>query len=155
MKSKQIQLAEQFTKEASEYKSYFMTKLSHQLRNSLTGIIGNLQLISQKIYESEEEHDLFIQLAEQSSEELFTFISDIIDVALGKESSYKELSSIPINETIKQVSAAIKEEMGNAIDIAVKIIEDSEDITVLGDYNLLLDSLNNVILALTNGIETT
>ncbi len=154
LKTKQIQLAEQFTKEASEFKSYFMTKLSHQLRNSLTGIIGYLQLISQKIYESEEEHDLFIQLAEQSSEELFTFVSDIIDVALGKESSYKELSPIIVNETIKQVSFLIKEEMDNAIEIAVKILEDSEEITVLGDYNLILDSLKNVILALTKGIET-
>ncbi len=154
LKSKQIQLAEQFTKEASEYKSYFMTKLSHQLRNSLTGIIGYLQLISQKVYDSEEEHDSFIELAEQSSEELFTFVSDIIDVALGNEGAYKELSSIPINETFEQISAAIKKEVGNVKNVIIQILEDSEDITVLGDYNLILESLKSAILALTEGIET-
>lgn len=153
LKSKQIQLAEQFTKEASEYKSLFMTKLSHQLRNSLTGIIGYLQLISQKIYETEEERDSFVELAEQSSEELFTFVSDIVDVAQGGDGEYKELAAIPINATINELGLLIKEETRSAKEIIINILEDSQDITVLGDYSLVLDSLKNVLLALSEGVE--
>lgn len=82
LKTKQIKLAEMYTLEASESKTYFMKKLSHQLRNSLTGIIGYLELITNKIYDTEEEMDQYVTMAVQSSEEIFTFVSDIVDATL-------------------------------------------------------------------------
>jgi PAS domain S-box-containing protein len=88
LKNKQIQLAETYALEASESKTYFMIKLSHQLRNSLTSIIGYIQLLTQKLYDSEEEHDTFLDLAEQSSEEIFTFVSDIVDATVASGSTH-------------------------------------------------------------------
>jgi len=82
LKTKQIKLAEMYALEASESKTYFMKILSHQLRNSLTGILGYLQLISNKLYDSEEELDQYVNMAEQSSEEIFTFVSDIVDATI-------------------------------------------------------------------------
>lgn len=87
IKRKQIELAEQFALEASYSKSYFMIKLSHQLRNSLTGIIGYLQLLSNKFYDSEEEQMSYLNYAEQSSEEIFTFVSDIVDATIDQGES--------------------------------------------------------------------
>ncbi|HRP02975.1 MAG TPA: CHASE domain-containing protein [Candidatus Kapabacteria bacterium] len=82
LKTKQIKLAEMYALEASESKTYFMKKLSHQLRNSLTGILGYLQLISNKLYDTEEELNQYVDMAEQSSEEIFNFVSDIVDATL-------------------------------------------------------------------------
>ena len=78
--SKQVHLAERFSREASESKSIFMTKLSHQLRNSLTGILGYMQLVEQGIYDTTEEMNSYIKLAEESSEEIYQFVTDIIDM---------------------------------------------------------------------------
>ena len=55
IRNKQIMLAEQLSREANEFKSNFFAKLSLQLRNSLTGILGYLELLSFKAYESDEE----------------------------------------------------------------------------------------------------
>jgi len=82
LNTKQIKLAEMYALEASESKTYFMKKLSHQLRNSLTGILGYLQLLSNKLYDSESEMDQYVDFAEQSSEEIFTFVSDIVDATV-------------------------------------------------------------------------
>ncbi len=102
IKRKQIELAEQFALEASTSKSFFMMKLSHQLRNSLTGIIGYLQLLSNKFYETEEEQMEYLSLAEQSSEEIFTFVSDIVDAALEQgESSLDSFVNTKIEPTLR------------------------------------------------------
>jgi len=85
LQQKQLKLAELFAREAIESKNYFMKKMSHQLRNSLTGILGYLQMVSQKIYENDEEHDSYIKMAEESSEEIFTFVSDMIDATVKTE----------------------------------------------------------------------
>ena len=112
LRSKQIQLAEQFTREASEFKSYFMTKLSHQMRNSLTGILGYLELINNNIYESQEEHDSYIALAEESSEELFTFVSDMVEVALGSnDGTYTEISTIKLDTALNSSVDTINSEL--------------------------------------------
>lgn len=102
IKRKQIELAEQFALEASHSKSFFMIKLSHQLRNSLTGIIGYLQLLSNKFYETEEEQMAYLQYAEQSSEEIFTFVSDIVDATLEQgESSLDSFVNTKIEPALR------------------------------------------------------
>ncbi|HOK15189.1 MAG TPA: histidine kinase dimerization/phospho-acceptor domain-containing protein, partial [Candidatus Kapabacteria bacterium] len=110
IKRKQIEIAEQYALEASHAKSFFMIKLSHQLRNSLTGIIGYLQLLSNKFYETEEEMMSYLQYAEQSSEEIFTFVSDIVDAALDQGES--SLDSF--------VTTKIEPALVNALDVYKK-----------------------------------
>lgn len=110
IKRKQIEIAEQYALEASHAKSFFMIKLSHQLRNSLTGIIGYLQLLSNKFYETEEEMMSYLQYAEQSSEEIFTFVSDIVDAALDQSES--SLDSF--------VTTKIEPALTNALDVYKK-----------------------------------
>jgi len=75
IRNKQIMLAEQLSREANEFKSSFFAKFSLQLRNSLTGILGYIELISLKAYENEEEHDSYIAEATKSSHEILNFIS--------------------------------------------------------------------------------
>lgn len=121
IKRKQIEIAEQYALEASHAKSFFMIKLSHQLRNSLTGIIGYLQLLSNKFYETEEEMMSYLQFAEQSSEEIFTFVSDIVDAALDQsESSLDSFVTTKIEPALlNAVEVYKKQDRKNAVSLNI------------------------------------
>ncbi len=96
IKAKQMILAEQITREASEFKSYFMNKFSHQLRNALTTISGYHQILLQNQKAFDEETKVFLDLAVTETQKLLSSSTDLFDVAeFGKEGS-KILSTINI-----------------------------------------------------------
>jgi PAS domain S-box-containing protein len=79
LKTKQIQLAELFSREANESKTFFIRRFSHQLRNSLTSIIGYIQLILQNVFDSPEEERLYLKSSLESAEEIFSFVTSSDD----------------------------------------------------------------------------
>ena len=155
LRRKQNQLADQFTREASAFKSYFMIKLSHQLRNSLTGIVGYLQLLSAKIWDSEEEHDLFVSEAEKSSEELFTFVSDIDDVASASdEEESAELSLVKMKNIISESQNLLgnkfeKQEIERQVD--VQLMDEGGDPGAVADKARLTETFSEIYYALSEG----
>lgn len=151
-RAKQIRLAEQLAREASEFKSFFMTKLSHQLRNSLTGILGYLQLLSEKIYETDEERDSYVELAEQSSEELFQFVSDIVDVAVGSEDSEEkmELSNLVVKEIVDKAIAYCKE---NGVEINCDMPEEFAASRAIADDKRLTRTIAELFIAFSGDSE--
>lgn len=148
LKAKQIKLAEMYALEASESKTYFMKKLSHQLRNSLTGIIGYLQLISNKIYDTEEELDQYVGMAEQSSEEIFNFVSDIVDATIqtgGESKFYLEL--VEVGKTLVNTFEKLKTNKGwnnNKIEIS----NESINTKAIADIGSLKIAFENCLTAL-------
>lgn len=153
LRAKQIRLAEQFTREASEFKSYFMTKLSHQMRNNLTGVIGYLQLLKHKLYENEEEQDTYISLAEESSEELFTFMSDMVEVAMGSEDTKVDISLINLQNSLDDaVEKIAKEFSGRKIKLTM-LEEGNKSPKVVADMNLLTDAVFELFRSLSEDIE--
>lgn len=154
LRSKQMKLAEQFTREASEFKSYFMTKLSHQMRNSLTGIIGYLQLLSMKIYESEEEQDSYIALAEESSEELFAFVSDMVDVAIGSKENTSSIATIKVDRILKTAVNEFVELTHHEKQIHVSLMDEGvEPPKVVADEKLLNKAMVQIFKAVSQGIK--
>lgn len=154
LRSKQIQLAEQFTREASEFKSYFMNKLSHQMRNSLTGIIGYLQLLEQNLYEDQEEHDSYVQLALESSEEIFTFVSDMIEISLGnEEETYKQIILLPFERVVEETKNSLKGEISKDIQFDMTINDESVGSKVLADMSMLVEAMKHLCTALVQGVE--
>jgi PAS domain S-box-containing protein len=146
LKNKQVQLAETYALEASESKTYFMKKLSHQLRNSLTSIIGYLQLLSQKFYDSEEEHDIFLELAEQSSEEIFTFVSDIVDATVasdGLQSINPDIISVGHAFELAY-SGFIKNKSGK-INSEIDFSDESKHAKALADFNSMKNIFDRVL----------
>lgn len=152
LRSKQMQLAEQFTREASEFKSYFMTKLSHQMRNSLTGIVGYLQLVANKVYESEDELDLYISSAEESSEELFTFVSDMVEVAMGsKDNVSNNLETNKLDGILKEATAKLVDVLPKEKSIHVSLLDEYVIPKVIADKKLLLSAFVQVFQAISEG----
>jgi PAS domain S-box-containing protein len=150
LKSKQIQLAEKFAQEASQSKSLFMTKLSHQLRNNLTSIIGYLQLIEQKAYDNEEEHDNYIQLAEESSEEVFTFVNDIIEATLNTQTEKPvNYELVRFDKIIDNLNNELKEIYSESLNVELVVSDDSLTAKAMADGKLLVQALVEVIQSLT------
>lgn len=153
LRSKQIRLAEQYAREASETKTFFMTKLSHQLRNSLTGIIGYLQLLSARVFETEEEHDTYIRMAEESSEEIFTFVSDIVDAALGTdEDKQAEISTVKVGDAIDKSKEILKDILEDGQTIDIELMDEARNATVMVDFNIMSENLAYLFAALASGM---
>ncbi|MFW6232840.1 MAG: CHASE domain-containing protein, partial [Bacteroidota bacterium] len=146
IKNKQILLAEQYAREANEFKSYFVTKLSHQMRNSLTGILGYLQLVDQKIYENEEEHDQYVRLAEESSEEMFTFVSDIVDAALAEEETQTVLQTVRVGILFEDFEKEYNKDRSENIHFVID--EESSKSTLLADRDILQDIMVEIFDAM-------
>ncbi len=155
LKSKQIQLAELFAREASESKTFFMTKLSHQLRNSLTGIVGYLQLLSMKLYENEEEHDSFILLAEQSSEEIFTFVSDIVDATIETDKDASaHLELVRMEKVMKKAEENFKSNNKSKKKVVFSPMDDTSKARMLADFNLLSNSFGYLMDVLSTDMDS-
>lgn len=148
IKRKQIEIAEHFAHEASQSKSYFMIKLSHQLRNSLTGILGYLQLLSMKVYETEEEHDSYLQFAEQSSEEIFTFVSDIVEATIDSSaSSLDNFVNTKVSSVLRKAMNVVRERE-KIEKIECSLDESAEKAAALVNPELLKESLVHILHSL-------
>ncbi len=153
IKRKQIELAEQFALEASHSKSFFMIKLSHQLRNSLTSIIGYLQLLSGKIYDTDEEMESYIRYAEEGSEEIFTFVSDIVDATIEHgESSIEAFVNTKIKPAMNNALAEFKQSTGKS-KVSINIDDSGTEPTALVNPTSLKKALVFSFKALVSDIE--
>lgn len=153
LKTKQIQLAEMYALEASESKTFFMKKLSHQLRNSLTGITGYLQLLSNKLYDTPEEMDSYVQMAEQSSEEIFEFVSETVDAALnvGKATDLK-LELVKVGEDMLVAHKQFVKNKNN--ESKLNISNESLETRAIADNTVLLNMFCDTFSALSsNGLK--
>jgi PAS domain S-box-containing protein len=149
LKSRQVELAENFALEASEFKSGFMIEIGHKLRNSLTGIIGYLQLLSEQMKESKEEEQTYISMAEQSSEELYSVVIDMLDKAESEiNQSEVQLKEIRFSELIKQLQNELKTGE-NIIDIKTS----GDDVHLKIDRELLQSALLQLLEALHFGLQ--
>jgi len=152
LRTKQIQLAEQFAREASESKTYFLTKLGHQLRNSLTGIIGYLQLVQGKAYENEEELEMFVNMSAESSEELYTFVSDLIDNAEQSQEAIRiNIATLNFDNIINITKEKIKTETKTKFDI---IINNESNTKLVGDMNIIVEAMIKVFEAMSGEKDT-
>lgn len=148
LKAKQVKLAEMYALEASESKTYFMKKLSHQLRNSLTGIIGYLQLLNNQLYESEDEMKEYLEFAEQSSEEIFTFVSDIVDATIQKSiDTNLDLDVIYIGKKLVETYEKYKSKNGNS-NIKINIEDSALNTKAIADTAALESVYFNIFDAL-------
>jgi len=136
VRTKQIQVVEQYTRETNETRNYFIIKLSHKLRNSITSIIGYIQLLTQKAYDNQEEHDSYLQLANESSEDLFTFTSDIIEVVKGDQSG-KDISRVSLFFVLNSAIERFNKVIPSDLTVSFNLAEDIKSSTAVANVNLL------------------
>lgn len=141
IRNKQVQLAEQFSREAGESKSFFMTQLSHQLRNSLTGILGYLELVENGLYDNEEEMKSYINMATMSSEEIFQFVSDIVDMTIATDGANKlGMSTVSFKDVFDNVNYKTSL-TGELEKIKLEYIDENSDAHFVGDKEVMSQTL--------------
>jgi PAS domain S-box-containing protein len=149
VRRKQIQLSNQLSTEDSERKSYFMTKMSHKLRNDLTSIIGYLQLISNKVYDSEEELVSYAEMSEESSEEMLSFVtSDLIEVALGESDGYKKLNELNFKDNFDIAFKNVRKDVELSGKIEIEFMDNSSQANVVVEKQMLQEGISALIKAL-------
>lgn len=149
LKARQMQLASYYARESDETKTLFMVNASHQLRNSLTGVLGYLQMLSEKLYETEEEKEMYIKMAEMSSEEIFSFVSDFVDVAIQGDLA-KEISfdSVKLSKIFYDLRKNMKENITLKYDSQIV-----NSITLQTSETYFERSLYEVMIALSEGMD--
>ncbi len=149
LKARQMQLASYYARESDETKTLFMVNASHQLRNSLTGVLGYLQMLNEKIYETEDEREMYIKMAEISSEEIFSFVSDFVDVAIQGDLA-KEISfdSIKLSKIFYDLRKNIKENITFKYDVDLV-----NTITLQTSETYIERSIYEIIVALSEGMD--
>ena len=149
LRSRQIQLASYYAQESDETKTMFMINASYNLRNSLTGVLGYLQMMDTKMYDSEEELNFYIKMAEESSESIYSFVSDFVDVAIkGDVASELTFNLTKFDNVLHKVESNLSDRTKLVYD---KDISSNLKIETSEDY--LVRSLTEIISALNEEVE--
>lgn len=153
IKAKQAILAEQISREASEFKSYFITKFSHQLRNMLTTISGYHQILAEKKYHDENEMQTYLQLAINDTQELLSSTSNLYDIAgFGKDRS-TTLSTLNVYNLMNEALVSFQKKYP-AKQVSIIFDEGSQSATVVSDREQLLNAFEKLFFALMNGVDS-
>ncbi len=152
IKVKQTLLAEQISREASEFKSYFMAKFSHQLRNILTTIVGYHQILAEKKYENEEEMQLYLSLAMKETQDLLSTSSDLFDVAAFGQDSSKVLSTVNIVNTMNEALVQFQRKFPSK-HIRIIFADSSQSATVVSERGELRDAFEKLYTAFIDDAE--
>jgi len=153
IKAKQSILAEQISREASEFKSYFMTKFSHQLRNALTTIAGYHQILAEKKYENEDEMRTYLELAMNETQELLSSSTDLFDVAEFGQDGSKILSTINVYNVMNEAVVNFQKKVPNK-KVILRFEEGSQNVTVASEREELRRAFETLYTALINGLDS-
>lgn len=91
-------------KKSEEREHSFLLNISHDLRTPLNSMMGYMQLIRDKKYDSDEELEYYLSQIEHKTQYLKTLIHDFFNMMRLKRSQYElTLNTISIEELLRQV----------------------------------------------------
>lgn len=151
IKIRQIQVAEQLSNEASEFKSMFLSNLSARFKSSLSKIIDYQQKVINQQYQNEDEKDEFLSSSFEKSQELYTNISDMVDVAISTEKIGFDMRNLTIGDILKAAQNLVKVDHEFKSQITLQIVEDSDKKIIHSDFDTLVQSFALMLKALSGG----
>ena len=131
-------------KEANQAKDLFLANMSHEIRTPLNGIVGFTQLL--KATELNTDQKDFIDVIEDSSENLLNIVNDILDLSKIKADKV-ELENIPFDAR-ERFESAIESYGAKAAQKNIEFgayIDPQLPSTLLGDPTKLSQILTNLI----------
>lgn len=142
---RQLLLAEQWAQEANEFKAEFLARLSFQLRNGLTGLMGFAELIAQKQYGSDAELREYATAIQESAEYLLSLVAETPE-AIGAAGLKRQPVLLgPLLDELHKWAQA------QGIELQLQSLP--EDASVLADENLLREALRTLLQALRSAGE--
>jgi len=80
-KNKELQLAKEKAEESDKLKSVFLANMSHEIRTPMNGIMGFARMLGEENIDREEQK-LYINIIENSSNQLMRIIDDILEISI-------------------------------------------------------------------------
>jgi len=158
IRNKQVMLAEQLAREANEFKTNFFAKLSLQLRNSVGGILGYLDLISMKAYENDTEHDGYIEEASKSSKEILAFVNTTSgswgtsDSTGADKDELKIMTAVKLDKPFGEISNYFTKEHKQEQNLKIAVDKQIGNAIAVVDYKRLISAVEDILDAMTEDV---
>jgi len=153
---KASEAAREKAEQASQAKSEFLTAMSNDLRTPLHGVLGTLDLVCKDSLSSQQAD--YLVTVRQSTEDLLTVISDILDYASMNNGTFSpENQQFDLRSLIENCAASFRlaaDQQGTALELALPGAWD-DSLVVLGDAarvrQILAGLLDNALTFSDNG----
>jgi len=156
LRSQQIRLASFFIEESAQAKTLYTIKTNHQLRNSLTSVLGYLQLLDQNLYDNEIEMSSYVKQALESSEEIYTYLSDIMETTETNTNPNVislEYSTINIGKLLNEISTELSNGTSDIPIIKINVPDEANSINITTNLNYLKESLFDIFTAFSENLN--
>ncbi|HPD33727.1 MAG TPA: hypothetical protein PKV40_05235, partial [Candidatus Kapabacteria bacterium] len=156
LRSQQIRLASFFIEESAQAKTLYTIKTNHQLRNSLTSVLGYLQLLDQNLYDNEIEMSSYVKQALESSEEIYTYLSDIMETTETNTNPNVislEYSTINIGKLLNEISTELSNGTNDIPIIKINVPDEANSINITTNLNYLKESLFDIFTAFSENLN--
>lgn len=131
--------------EEEQKKNEFLTNISHDIRTPLTTILGYLEMIQEKKYDSEEEMQDYLNIMERKGNFLASMLEDFFQFSKLQSDDRKLVCiDFALNELLRQFYEDEVEEFAqNALELKIDLCQ--QDTFCRGDAELLARVVNNLL----------
>ncbi len=131
--------------ELNEAKSQFISNVSHELRTPLFNIKSFIETLHEYGDSlTDQERGEFLDTANRETDRLTRLVNDVLDLSRLESGKRYHFDAVDLSQPIEQT---LRTHQLNAKDKGIELIQDVDDAlpSVLGNYDLLLQVLNNLL----------
>jgi K+-sensing histidine kinase KdpD len=141
----QLKLAYQMATEMAQFKQGFLSRISHELRSPLNGLIGMHQLILNDLCDSPEEEREFIAKAHDSALKLIKLIDEMVMISKTEQGTdVMEIETIPLTEVFQDIYDLTYLQAANR-NLRLDIVMPDPEIYVQADLRRLRQVLTSLV----------
>lgn len=153
LKSRQVELAEQLALEANDFKSNFLVRLTDHLRQELTGTLSGLHKIASNIDYSDDNQLAFLKMANNSSDQLYNIVNDLIDVANEGKNANGSYDRVTLHNCLLETARTLKDKYLIDRECSIDYTNISHDAAIKGDSSTISNAFSLLVSALTDGMR--
>ncbi|PSL19697.1 phospho-acceptor domain-containing protein [Shimia abyssi] len=133
-------------RDAYEVKSQFVSVVSHELRTPLTSINGALGLLRDAdLSDNPESATRMLNIAHKNSQRLSKLINDLLDIQkMESDKMTYNFAPLDLSDLLEEARQSIAP-YADQYDVDVVLTKIEPDLTVLADYERMMQVLNNLL----------